>query len=924
MSDNNSRITNELAKINNNMISYINKSSRDEFDRIVDFTLSLVIKEADEAEKYETIDTSKNAFEYIGACLETDTNDDDTRRYIIDNYKEKNYYYKELFQKYGIEYLRARQAKDGDILHYTESILDNKELSIYLEIYYSSKVYVDRVFRTEAFLEESPLYNNFMRFFIAFITIERFVSYRLENSSDIDYFNDYTLKNLLIEYRLEEFAQLSSSYQKRIAKKANDLIKNKGTDVVIVDILKLFGFDNIQVFKYYLLRDYPDIDNKGNKDWTKPYLKFIKVPIGDLNYEKTFNDYSAITFQSMTENDPYWIATEEECLTKDFNFIQTKYLSVETTMSFMKETMTMSYVINLLYHIQEKHPDENNLYVTNKKISSKPMRVVDVLVALNTLVIRRNGCVDRTCIDENSVRKVYDYKSGKTVDLDSSKNKVYAFNFETFTEPHNVTFTSNPSKKSSYYGKLYDWQYDAMRQNIHLDLKDLNEYTLVYMEEKNHLVYNSITQFKKLNTHLTNAIEVDKGHINDFNEKEIAGMIDISEFNTTYNINNKIKEDLTKDIMNVKTYEGYRHLKHIYDIKFTADMVKSIFNGYATYTDYLKDASPDLFRYVQDIIDVMSLEEGLVEKDFYREGILNLANILDAYLEEFDNLFLENNAIVSDYIKEYLYKLLNIFKAYTVDINQLSIIYVMDDPLMNTVRLFDEGIFKNQFKRRDILKLYEKYKQLNLFDLYDYLVFLDKNKQLNLFDLEDWFSLYDGEYLDITDDQFLADCVFIEDNDSFLFNNYPLLTHYDTFVGLFNEYTFTTSNYLTRETPNVREWTLWNWSAPTLTYYMNLNIKEYPLVSSYLPNKEYFKLIESSLLFRHYKEILYDKVLKYFKETHSKDQIKYMSELIEEFKEVLVYTNDDNELKFNMNSKIKLSDSIVITRLDSNGNLLIE
>lgn len=928
MSLTHAKIDNENAKKNNNMISFINKSSRDEFNRIVEFTLSLITKSNSEAEKNETIDESSKAYEYIDACLEIDSNDESTRETIISKYVERNPYYRELYTKYGVEYLKARQANDGDILHYSESVLDNKELSIYMQIYYSTHLYVNRVFKSKAF-ERNPLYENFVRFIIAFITIERFVSYRLENASDIDYYNDYTLKNMLIEFKLDEFAQLSTSYQKRILQNVNNLIKNKGTDIVIVDILKLFGFDNIQVFKYYLTRDFPSIapgDNedfgpKGKKDWLHPFLKFIKVPIGDLNYEKTYNDYDSIGFTEMTINDPYWAATEEECLTKGFNFVQTKYLSVETTMSFMKETLRMSYVINLIMHIQEKYPNENNLYITNKRISSKPIRLVDVLIALNALVIRRNGFVDRTCTDINSIRTVYDYNLNKMVDLDSSKKKVYAFNYEIFDEPQEITLTINPSEISAYYGDLYDWQYEGLRQKIYFSINDLNEYMLVYMDSRHCFVPSHLNDFKKVITRFPTALEIDAGHVNDPNEKETSGKIDISEFTTLFDKSDKMRESLRKDIFSVKNYEGYRQLRHMYDIKYTANIVKSIFEGYATYCDYLKDHSPDLYHYVQDIIDVMSLEEGLVEKDFYREGILNLADIIDAYLGEyFDNLFLKNNSIVGDYIKEYVYKLLNIFKAYTVDINQISIIYLIDDPLLNTVRLFDGDVFKNQFKRKDLAFLWTRYDQLNTMDLIDTLVLYDKNKWLNTFDLEDYLRVNDDREIGITNDQYLTECIFMDDLDSMVFTNIPLLDYMDKLETL-KEYTFHTSIYLTKEVIPLQTRVVFTWSKPTLTFKTNIGIKEYPLQTSLLYYKHSLRDLMHDSIFKisSIKTSLKDNTTQLSKEKNTRDEVKYITECIAEIKEVLKFKNN---IKNTYNDNLSLSDNIIITRLDENGNII--
>ena len=72
-------------------------------------------------------------------------------------------------------------------------------------------------------------------------------------SNGVKYFDDIPLK-----------------YQIALVKNLNKLIKFKSTDKCIVDIISIFGINNIEVFKYYIMKDRylnkpNDLDYYNNK-----------------------------------------------------------------------------------------------------------------------------------------------------------------------------------------------------------------------------------------------------------------------------------------------------------------------------------------------------------------------------------------------------------------------------------------------------------------------------------------------------------------------------------------------------------------------------------------------------------------------------------------------------------------------------------
>ena len=97
-------------------------------------------------------------------------------------------------------------------------------------------------------------------------------------------------------------------YQKRLIRNLNKLIKYKGTSKNIINITQIFGFDNIDIYKYYINKYHVQKSNQydqivqgkggdiytfpgyvNNTDSNKNYeLQFIRVPLNELvnNYLK--------------------------------------------------------------------------------------------------------------------------------------------------------------------------------------------------------------------------------------------------------------------------------------------------------------------------------------------------------------------------------------------------------------------------------------------------------------------------------------------------------------------------------------------------------------------------------------------------------------------------------------------------------------
>lgn len=642
------------------------KPSQDEMAKLINFSKSLVIKDDREAERTETLESSTAAFNFIAASLGMDNNTQEQRRGIIANYVELNPYYSGLKRTHNIDFLTSRMAKDYSIMWHTPNVMSREEYTLFLELYYGNVKYFMSVLYTDAFMD-NELYPNFIRFFLVFMTIERYVSKKLEYTGDIDFYDDYSINNMFASFGLDFYEDLPVKYRKRILKNMNNLLKYKGTDKVLIDILAMFGFDNIEVFKFYMAKDYEMNPETGTKDYSKPDVKFIKVPQGTKQIEKDILKFSPQSFESVTYGDPYWLASKEEILQENFSFINTKYTSVTSMMSMLKETMGMSYVYNMLIGVGTDKGTSHSLFFQNNKISKADISLVDALIALQILVVKRMGFVDNIISTPESLKTVYGY------------------NFdEFFTDSGKTQIVEEYADRAKFYAK---------EQEIQIAGSDLEKYFINGFSSKN---INGTTLRESI-LRLKDYPNVSKNNFVDM-----------------FVENKKYREAFENLIMKTQDYTLYKKLQTLWEIKFTHTKQQEMFEGFSTYSEYLIDKDEFLHEFTV-IEDTLEEESRL---SIINEKILELASTIDTYLDSEDlDVFLTNNSIATESIKEYLYRLLNIFKSYTVDLIDMEVTYFFDSKLFNTLRYFDETAWIISFNPKEVLPVIDRYAYWSELDL---------------------------------------------------------------------------------------------------------------------------------------------------------------------------------------------------------------
>ena len=664
------------------------KSSADEISALLEFCRSLVFKDSAKAETAETLLSSKAAYNLISAELgftPFDESSDPTGEMAqneIDDYVETNEYYVTYLENLGLResgtletsdqykmvvaVVKARTADDHEIIFYPESF-DRKLRGLFLDFFNTSLHYYNSVLHNEG-LGKYERYWNYVNFVVSIMTLERMITARMDLAFDIDAFDERSIRNMFASYGLDFFEIVPDKYRRRILKNINYLLEHKGTTQALVNVMQIFGFDDIKLFKYYLVKDFA---REGDGSISMPpnsYLQFAQVEHDEENLEAAFLSSTTKweTFDSVTGSDPYWHATEEEIAVHDFTYLNTKYLGIDVSIDMLKSTLNHSYFYNYLYQFKKAGdlaiPGNYKMTVQSSKISGEPIHILDMMIALHALTMEIMGWEDVIVKDYYQVAYTF---------ANAHRNK------PTFQEDDQAAWdvdlpaSSEGEKAAAFMGNIenllgVDWD--------DVDIATLRDDVRTYLES------------------LPDRGDLTPGENSNYDSADLDGKETTPyDFVRTYQDNLKYAAKLRQLMIDETNKSRYEVLKDIYNYKFIAQFNTELFSGYDTYAEYLAAESPGLYAFISGkdsndaLYDIITLIDNFIDDaDVIVETFAGDTGLIDGEMSVTNNMELFN--LTRTFIK----MMVDTFKAYTTQLREFSVYYVHRDPFDDRIHLFDE------------------------------------------------------------------------------------------------------------------------------------------------------------------------------------------------------------------------------------------
>lgn len=569
----------------------------------------------------------------------------------------------------------ARQKPPFSILYMPTC----ESMEVYRKFYERIEInrsFILRTIYSEAYKFNSDYYDNFIMMMIIIQAFDDMIVLSPEYLVTRDLFDLRTIQFFFEASGVKYYREIPLKYQKRLVKNLNRLIKYSSCEKNFVDISSLFGFENIEIFKYYLLRQ-PIKDENGNykhdtvidpdtgldvDDTQSNYeLKFVRVPIDGLIDEYVRDELYHNSYETITEKDPYWNGVydkeyvKKEILNHEFNLRITKYLSVDTIYSLTDMSFDIVYFINMILYGGK---DMSSITVPLPElVSNMEFELTDLFITLYALSYIYNGVQDIIVYDPVNVLDIKGFNFA--VDWDKLSNYIH--------------------------GKGYT-------------AEDLGIDTFT-IPENGFLSYNQLIE--------------------------------------TYLNNKNVYSHLVNEMKNAENKDIYDIYKYIYDslmvTKLNYKYFKKAGNGRlpTTYTDYIKNRSNYLYNLLMSCKDISKEGDRQIEISRIINIIVdNIYIYLDS--DEFRYLFNGVPTVSLDYIKQYMFLMLDFFKSYKVDLITTNDIFFFDDSFENKLYMLDRVKLRYRFHRKDFLgiedyPLWRIYKNpKDIYEIHDDVIIMNK------------------------------------------------------------------------------------------------------------------------------------------------------------------------------------------------------
>ena len=576
---------------------------------------------------------------------------------LYDNILERNkdQLYLKNVDKF-ITIYQARTAEPYELLYIDDSL---EETIVRL---FKDNAYVNRIYAQHALSNDAMrMFNDHFDRFIILIIIAQTVCDVINSIPELyinrDVFDVRTCQYFFEAAGIYTFKNIPLKYQIKLVKRLNYLFNYKSTTKNIIDISEIFGFENIQIYQYYLnkyrKKELNEEDKEvyvygDDKSIDELYdLRFLKVPINeeaDL-YAKdpsNFEEYTQVIMGDKYWNGPYSQSeVKKQILQQDFTLAKSKYISLDSIFSLTELTFQTAYFTNLIF-TSGVDLTGFKIIISNITSGSNIFCIYCYLFAL-MYISKLGPGQDKILFDPRDVLSMRGY--------------------DPYTElPALATELAETDTRIPIRGFNFEVDYDKLSSELKEMGMDINQMGKGHSDGKN----GAPLEFTIPKTKVLSIDQL------------------ISIFITNKNAYDIVTESM-HNASNRKIYTAY---KKIYDALFITKSNMKFFEGAQTFTEYLKENDNILYRSIQDLLllyiepepgqDWMEVNEVMIE------SINNKINATTFALTELfksDELIYAFSSISTDTASvatSYMSKVLDFFNSYKVTLLNLQNVYLMD------------------------------------------------------------------------------------------------------------------------------------------------------------------------------------------------------------------------------------------------------
>ena len=417
---------------------------------------------------------------------------------LIEKHPEKKYLQYLTDKKISI--YTARNSDDYALLYTPKSSYETM-LNVFRDTYNSCRQMVMNVYYVKNMQNDNAEYSGFIGMVILFATINQMYRKFLDADISRNFFDEDSLRYLYDSYGVPYYSSIPIQYHTKIVKNINILISHKGSTKVFYDLFNIFGFSGMNVFEYYMMKIHKFRDGKpvfvkdedGNYDLQKMYdVKFAKVRLYDDPTSEMKDSKNYIDYEKLIKDDPYWINDKDlidKIYSEEYNFMESKYLGVETMFNLMKIIYESSYYFKMI--IDNRALLQRTTVYNNSTHSNN--NLFELVIYVCAIISKKYGFEGNIPTDLSSIGKVmgFNFKDDLIKIKENISNDDYLKDDPKLLEYLETMNVSSLESVSKVYGNLED-----LRKHIVRKMSETNNIPTywAYYELYNTIMYSEYTE----------------------------------------------------------------------------------------------------------------------------------------------------------------------------------------------------------------------------------------------------------------------------------------------------------------------------------------------------------------------------------------------------------------------------------------------
>ena len=569
-----------------------------------------------------------------------------------------------------IDLITSRRALNFSLLRIPYGITESS-WNTFSFIYDQCREYFMTCIYIGEYRQTIDYYDNFIALCIMVMTIQQIAARTIKNTIERDFFDEYCVRTLFSVYGVPYHSFMDDNTRRQIIQNLNNLVKNKGTNQVIYDIASILGYDRINIFKYYLVRS-----QKFDENGVPIIIYKTDQETGEevIDYEKTFDIY----FQKVNIDD---------------DDVYKTIINTNKSIGYHEIVDNDSYWIIDEKLNKELYESEYNFVETKYlgvSISYRMTKVIFENIYLIRMLLDKKDEISSVVIN---LPKISLYTTVSLFDAVVALCAILCKKNQLKGE-----ILIDPSKILHVMGFDFENEFDAIREDI---------INCPYLE-------NDLADYLKT-YHTYNAEQI----------------------NEVYNNMINLYDVLLERMVTTQSYDAYSAYKDLYHTLYYSNENKKIFNmgteenpRYAnTYLEYLEYINPDIYSIINSTTS---------------DNLYALAeHVSNQVIAVIPNLkYLGVSTEITSTLEIMLVDLINFFKSYTVDMVGLNTIFVFDlKPdlifrFIDKISIHNQCIYKDpaSYSYIDSLTFTSKLNYQEKFKMRDYLV--KNNSIIDIFDTE--------------------------------------------------------------------------------------------------------------------------------------------------------------------------------------------